>query len=327
MSIPTALRSSRVLVLGGTGFVGRRLVQRLLDDGYDIRIPTRSRARNRRLLVSPGIELLEADVHDDTRLRELLDGCRAAINLVGILNEPGHDGAGFERAHAELTAKLVRACRDADVPRVLQMSALKADAERGPSHYLRSKGRAERLLATGAGDSIAYTVFRPSVIFGAEDSLLNRFATLLRIAPVLPLAGADARFAPVFVDDVAEAFARSLANPATWGKTYELCGPEIYSLEEIVRLVRAQLGLRRAIVKLPSSLSRIEAWLGEYVLPGKPFSRDNLASLGVPSLCTNDGLAELGIHAHALSSIAPTYLGAGDRQRELTRLRRSAGRG
>ena len=316
-----------MLVLGGTGFVGRRLVQRLLDDGHDIRVPTRSRARNRRLLVAPGVELLEADVHDDARLRELLDGCGAAINLVGVLNEAGHDGAGFERAHAELTAKLVRACLDVGVPRLLQMSALKADADRGPSHYLRTKGRAERLLVAGASDALAYTVFRPSVIFGAEDSLLNRFAALLRVAPVLPLAGADARFAPVYVDDVAEAFARALANPATFGKTYELCGPEIYSLQEIVRLVRTQLRLRRAIVTLPTWLGRIEAWLGEYVLPGKPFSRDNLASLGVPSLCTSDGLAELGVHARALSAIAPTYLGVGDRQRELTRLRRSAGRG
>jgi NADH dehydrogenase len=277
--------------------------------------------------VWPDVELVEADVHDDAQLRRLLDGCGAAINLVGILNEAGHDGSGFERAHTELTAKLVRACRGARVPRVLQMSALKADADRGPSHYLRTKGRAEHLLAAEARDALAYTVFRPSVIFGAEDSLLNRFAALLRVAPVLPLAGADARFAPVFVDDVAEAFVRALANPATWGKTYELCGPEIYSLEELVRFVRGQLRLKRAIVKLPHWLGRIEAWVGEYLLPGKPFSRDNLASLGVPSLCTSDGLTELGIHARTLSAIAPTYLGAGSRQRELTRLRRSAGRG
>jgi uncharacterized protein YbjT (DUF2867 family) len=315
-----------VLVLGGTGFVGRRLVPRLLDDRYEVRVPTRSRARNRSMLVWQGVELVEADVHDAAQLRRLLDGCDAAINLVGILNEPGHDGAGFERAHTELVAKLVRACHDAGVPRVLQMSALKADADRGPSHYLRTKGRAERVLATEARDALACTVFRPSVIFGAEDSLLNRFAALLRVAPVLPLAGADARFAPVFVDDVAEAFARTLASPATRGKTYELCGPEVYSLEELVRFVRAQLRLKRAIVKLPRWLGLFEAWLGEYLLPGKPFSRDNLASLGVPSLCTSDGLAELGIHARALSVVAPTYLGLGRRQGELARLRRSAGR-
>ena len=326
MSIPTALRARRVLVLGGTGFVGRRLVPRLLDDRYEVRIPTRNRARNRGSLVLPGVELVEADVHDETRLRELLGGCGAAINLVGILNETGHDGAGFERAHVELTAKLVRACRAAQVPRLLQMSALKADADRGPSHYLKTKGRAERLLSADAGDALAFTVFRPSVIFGAEDSLLNRFATLLRVAPVLPLAGAHARFAPVFVDDVAEAFARTLANPATWGRTYELCGPEIYSLEELVRFVRAQLGLKRAIVKLPGWLGRIEAWVGEYLLPGKPFSRDNLASLGSPSLCASDGLAELGIRARALSAVAPTYLGTGTRQSALTRLRRNSGR-
>jgi NADH dehydrogenase len=313
-------------VLGGTGFVGRRLVPRLLDDRYEIRVPTRSRARNRGLLVWPGVELVRADVHDEAQLRRLLDGCGAAINLVGILNEAGHDGAGFERAHTELVAKLVRACHDAGVPRLLQMSALKADPDRGPSHYLRTKGRAERVLAAESGDALEYTVFRPSVIFGADDSLLNRFAALLRIAPVLPLAGAEARFAPVFVDDVAEAFARALASPATWGETYELCGPEIYSLAELVRFVRTQLRLRRAILELPRWLGRLEAWVGEYLLPGKPFSRDNLASLGVASLCTSDGLAELGIHARALSAVAPTYLGAGTRQTELARMRRSAGR-
>lgn len=299
---------------------------RLLDDRYDIRVPTRSRARNRRLLVWPGVELVTADVHDESQLRRLLDGCCAAINLVGILNEAGHDGAGFERAHTELVAKLVRACHDVRVPRLLQMSALKADAENGPSHYLRTKGRAERVLRAESGEKLAYTVFRPSVIFGAEDSLLNRFAALLRITPLLPLAGADARFAPVFVDDVAEAFARALPNPTTYGRSYELCGPEIYSLAELVRFVRAQLRLRRAIVELPRWLGQLEAWVGEYLLPGKPFSRDNLASLGVPSVCTTDGLAELGIQARALSAIAPTYLGADRRQAELARLRRSAGR-
>jgi len=312
-------------VLGGTGFVGRRLVPRLLDDRYEIRVPTRNRSRNRALLVWPGVELVTADVHDESQLRRLLDGCGAAVNLVGILNEEGHDGAGFERAHTELVAKLVRACHDAGVPRLLQMSALKADADNGPSHYLRTKGRAERVLQAESGKTLAYTVFRPSVIFGAEDSLLNRFAALLRIAPLLPLAGAEARFAPVFVDDVAEAFARALANPATYGKTYELCGSEIYSLVELVRFVRSELRLRRAIVQLPHWLGQLEAWVGEY-LPGRPFSRDNLASLGVPSVCTTDGLAELGIQPRALSAVAPTYLGAGTRQGELARLRRAAGR-
>jgi NADH dehydrogenase len=315
-----------VLLLGGTGFVGRRLTWRLGRDGCNVRIPTRSYARNRDLSVSPDVELLEADVHDETALGSLLANCDVAVNLVGILNEPGHDGSGFERAHAELAAKLVRACRRAGVRRLLHMSALKADADRGPSHYLRSKGRAERHIAEGAGDEVAYTIFRPSVIFGADDSLLNRFASLLRLFPVLPLAAADARFAPVFVDDVAEAFAIALREESTRGKTYELCGPEILSLEEIVRFVRAQLGLHRAIIKLPPALGSLEAWIGEYLLPGKPLSRDNLASLRVASVCASDGFEQLGLRPRSLFSLTSELLGGDARHRRLARLRERAGR-
>lgn len=319
-------RSQRVLLLGGTGFVGRRLAWHLERQGYHVRIPTRSAARHRDLSVSPDIELLEADVHDESALDALLENCDAAVNLVGILNEAGHDGTGFERVHVELAAKLVRACRRAGVGRLLQMSSLKADAERGPSHYLRSKGRAERLIADGCGDEIAYTVFRPSVIFGREDSLLNRFASLLRLLPVLPLAAAEARFAPVFVDDVADAFVAALANPSSHGKTYELCGPDILSLEEIVRFVRGQLGLRRAIVKLPAALGRLEAWVGEYLLPGKPFSLDNLASLRVASVCATNGFELLGIRPRSLFSLTSELLGGDARQRQLARLRQRARR-
>jgi NADH dehydrogenase len=315
-----------VLLLGGTGFVGRRLTWHLGRDGCSVRIPTRSYARNRDLSVSPDVELLEADVHDETALGFLLGNCDVAVNLIGILNEPGHDGSGFERVHAELAAKLVRACRRAGVGRLLQMSALKADAERGPSHYLRSKGRAERHIADGAGDEISYTIFRPSVIFGPDDSLLNRFAALLRLLPVLPLAAADARFAPVFVEDVAEAFALALRKPSTHGKTYELCGPEILSLEEIVRFVRGQLGLRRAIVKLPAALGSLEAWVGEYLLPGKPFSRDNLASLSVASVCSTNGFEQLGLRPRSLFSLTSELLGGDGRHRRLARLRQRARR-
>jgi uncharacterized protein YbjT (DUF2867 family) len=318
----TRHRPRRILVLGGSGFVGRQLSWSLGRAGYAVRVPTRNRARARELLVAPEVEVVQADVHDEIALAELLAGCDAAVNLVGILNETGHRGAGFEKAHTELAAKLVRTCRRTGVRRLLQMSSLKADAERGPSHYLRSKGRAERVIASESGDAVAFTIFRPSVIFGREDSLLNRFAALLQWLPILPLACAHARFAPVFVDDVAAAFTVALDDRATYGRTYELCGPDIYSLEELVRFVRAQLGLRRAIVALPEPLGRLQALVGEYLLPGKPFSLDNHASLQVASLCSSDGLASLGVRPHSLSAIAPTFLGGGDRQRQLSRLRR-----
>jgi NADH dehydrogenase len=246
------------------------------------------------------------------------------VNLVGILNEHGRDGAGFRRAHTELAQTVVAACRSAGVRRLLHMSALKADAARAPSHYLRSKGRAEEIVAHEGAAHIAYTIFRPSVIFGPDDSLTNRFAALLRRLPVLPIGRSEARFAPVYVEDVAQAFVKALENPQSAGATYELCGPDIYSLGEIVRYVRSLLGVPRLIMDLPEPLGRMQAWVGEYLLPGKPISLDNFASLGVASLCSDDGLRRLGIEARALTAIAPTYLGRDTRAGRLARMRQNA---
>jgi uncharacterized protein YbjT (DUF2867 family) len=324
--MPARPGSGTVCVLGGTGFVGRVLASRLIRLGYEVRVPTRNRERARRMLVLPGVQLLDADVHDAHTLKRLLRGCTAAINLVGILNERGHDGSGFRVAHLELTEKLVAACQDAGVNRLLQMSALKANAERGPSHYLRTKGQAELAIRNAAGEDLRYTIFRPSVIFGPEDSFINRFAGLLKLMPIFPLARADARFAPVFVEDVVEAFAGSLADPATYGQTYQLCGPEIYSLGEIVAWIRRELGLRRVVIHLPDPLGRLQALTADYLLPGKPFSLDNFRSLTVASVCTEDGFEPLGIKPRSMKSIVPQYLGRRSVQDPMARLRKTAGR-
>jgi NADH dehydrogenase len=299
-----------VCVLGGTGFVGRALAARLARDGYSLRIPTRNRQRARDMLVLPGLELVQADIHDPAQLAALLRSCTAAINLVGILNERGSDGSGFRHAHVELAEKLMAGCRRAGVRRLLQMSALKANAERGPSHYLRTKGEAEQVIQSQAGENIQYTIFRPSVIFGPGDSFCRRFASILRKTPVLPMAGLNARFAPVFVGDVAEVFVRALPDNRTFGQTYELCGPEVYTLEEILRFICRELGIRRAILNLPQPLGRLQAWIGE-LLPGKPLSRDNLRSLTVPSVCRENGFAAFGINPKPMESIVRTYLRGG----------------
>ena len=313
-----------VCVLGGTGFVGRTLAAKLTRAGYAVRIPTRNRQRARRLLVLPGLELVQADVHDAGQLGELVRGADAVVNLVGILNERGHDGRGFERVHVELAEKLMAACRRSGVKRLVQMSALKANAERGPSHYLRTKGQAEQVIQGQAGESIQYTIFRPSVIFGPEDSFCNRFARILRFSPVLPLAQLGARFAPVYVGDVAEAFVRALPESASFGRTYELCGPDIYTLEEILRFLCRELGIRRAIVGLPRPLGRLQAWVGEYLLPGRPFSRDNFRSLTVASVCRENGFAAFGIQPKRMQPIVASYLGGASD--ELSTLRRSGHR-
>lgn len=320
------LPRGKILVLGGSGFVGRSVVTRLARRRWAITVPTRSRARSRALLVEPRVELVEADVHDERTLVRLLQGCAAAINLVGIVNEKRNDGSGFAHAHVALAEKLVRACRSNGVERVIQMSALKADAERAPSHYLRTKGQAERVIASSG---LAYTIFRPSTIFGPDDSFINRFARLLRRLPTLPLPRADARFAPAYVDDVADAFATALESPESVSATYELCGPDIYSLEEIVRYVRGVLGVRRIVMPVPDALGRVQAWIGEYLLPGKPISLDNFATLGVASVCSADGFAALGIKPQSLAAVVPTYLAgaADDTHALLTRLRQRARRG
>ncbi|HEU4616835.1 MAG TPA: complex I NDUFA9 subunit family protein [Gammaproteobacteria bacterium] len=305
MTVKPASRT--VCVLGGTGFVGRVLVNDLVRAGYRVRVPTRNPHRNRDLLVLPGLELPAADVHDERTLARLLARCEAAVNLVSILNERGHDGSGFRRVHVDLAAKVVRACHEAEVGRLLHMSALKANAERGPSHYLRTKGQAEQAVKSQSGESIRYTIFRPSTIFGANGGFVQQFARLLKAAPVLPLPAADARMAPVFVDDVARAFLVALENGHTQNRTYELCGPDIYSLEELVRLIRQELGLRRAILRVPKFLGRLQAWASDYLVPGKPFSLDNFRSLSVSSVCTENGLAALGIEPRSFETLLTTF--------------------
>lgn len=310
-----------VCVLGGTGFVGRVLAARLIRSGYTVRIPTRDRQRSRDLLVLPGLELVQADIHDPVQLAALLRDMDAVINLVGILNERGHDGSGFEHAHVALAEKLMAACRRSRVRRLIQMSALKANAERGPSHYLRTKGQAEQIIQSQAGESIQYTIFRPSVIFGPGDSFCNRFARLLRIVPALPMSQLNARFAPVYVGDVAEVFLRALPDSDSFGRTYELCGPEIFTLEEILRFVCRQLGIRRAFPRLPRPLGRFQAFIGEY-LPGKPFSRDNFRSLTVASVCRDNGFAAFGIVPKRMEPIVSSYLGG--TTDELARIRQGS---
>ena len=301
-----ALRS--ICLLGGSGFVGTHLAAALARDGWYVTVPTRNPARAGHLSIIPTLRLVAADIHDPAQLATLCEGRQAVINLVGILNEAGRNGSGFARVHTELTRRLVEACRRQRVDRLLQVSALHADADHGPSHYLRSKGRAERILREESGPDLRFTIFQPSVIFGSGDDFINRFARLLRAIPLaLPLARPGARFAPVWVEDVVAALLCALANDATAGESYELCGPEIFTLREIVCLVRDQLRIRRAIIGLPDFVSRFQAAVCDFV-PGKPFSTDNYRSLLVDSVCKVNGLARLGIRPQPLTAILPRYL-------------------
>lgn len=297
---------SQVCILGGTGFVGQRLAARLVQRGHSVKVLTRRRFRHSELLVLPTLSLVEADVYDPGVLRREFEGADAVVNLVGILNERGHKGAGFRRAHVELTEGLLQACRGAKVGRLLHMSALNADKQ-APSHYLRTKGEAAAMVLTAK--QLETAVFEPSVIFGPGDSFLTRFAGLLKHTPlVFPLAFPGARFAPVYVGDVAEAFARCIEGRLAPGQRYVLCGPKVYTLKQLVGYTAKLCGYRRLILGLPRPAAWLQAALMEW-LPGKPFSLDNYHSLTRDGVSGEDGLAELGITATPLEAIAPLYLG------------------
>lgn len=303
------MTSPRIVVFGGTGFVGRCLVPRLVREGCTVIVPSRNRNLQRDLFVLPQVRVLDADPHSPAGLRCVIEGAHAVVNLVGILNERGRDGSGFRRAHVELTEKITAACRATGTRRLLQMSAL--NAGRGASHYLRTRGEAEACVKASGLD---WTIFEPSVIFGPGDGLFGRFASLLKLVPALPLARANAKFAPVYVGDVADAFARALQDAASVGQTYELYGPQTLTLAQIVRYTARHLGLRRAVLPLPDALARIQAAICDFV-PGKPFSTDNYLSLKIDSVGGIDGLHRLGITPTAIDAIVPAQLGLCVRQR------------
>ena len=317
-----------VCILGGSGFLGRTLAARLATDGCAVRILTRDRERHRaELILLPTLQLIEADVFDPAVLRQHFQGCDAVVNLIGILNESRR--ASFQRVHVELTETAARAAHASGVRHFIYVSALHANTARAPSYYLRSKGEAEARVNAVANATLHYSILRPSVIFGPGDSFLNRFATLLRLSPppAFPLACAAARFAPVYSGDVAAVITRILCAPDSYGQRYDLCGPQQYTLLQLVRYTAACANIRRYIIPLGPTLSRLQAMVCQY-LPGKPFTPDNYRSTLVDSVCHGDsGLQQLGITPTPLEAIAPTYLSRNSSRRaQLYRYRQQAGR-
>ena len=319
------MAAKRIAILGGSGFVGSHLVAALTREGWATRVFTRRRSRSRALLVIPTCEVIETDVHLASNLNEHLAGCDTVINLTGILNEHARAGDRFRDVHAELPGKLVEVCRHRRIERMLHMSALGVDPD-APSEYLRTKFHGEQAAHAAATHGIAVTSFRPSVIFGPGDSFFNRFAGLLALSPfVFPLACPQARFSPVYVEDVVRAFLTALADDATAGRHYELCGPRTYTFRELVAYTARITGRRRLIVGLGDRLSRLQGRVLERV-PGKPFSTDNYLSTKIDSTCSCSGLEQLGIAPRSVESIVPGYLGGNERNSWLGRLRASARR-
>jgi NADH dehydrogenase len=315
-------RPRTICVLGGTGFVGTELVTRLVRDGHEVRVPTRRLINGAHLKVLPTVQLITANIHNTRVLGQLFAGADVVVNLVGILNEHGH--ATFRTVHKDLATKVIEAMRAERVRRLLHMSSLAAGAQ-APSHYLRTKAEAEAQVRVAAA-TIDATIFRPSVIFGERDSLTNRFAGLLRMSHgFLPLARPDARFAPIYVHDVVEALARSLDDPSTVGKSLDLCGPDVMTLEQLVRLTARAAHLPCHILPLPDFIAAIQGVVMG-MLPGKPFSSDNYRSLTIDSVCKQNGCETLGLIPSRMEAVVPGYLSDHSLQNQLARYRRSASR-
>jgi len=286
------MQHKNILVLGGSGFIGRYIVNLLTGRGCRVLVPSRRRDRAKHLIMLPTCDVVDANIHDDATLNHLIDGQDAVINLVGILHGTQRD---FERVNVELPQRVIAACKASGVRRCLHMSALGADPS-GPSLYQRSNGTGE---AAVRASSLDWTIFQPSVVFGVEDVFLNMFGKLSALLPVLPIGGASVRFQPVWVEDVAAAFVNSLDNEATYRKSYELAGPKIYTLRELVRFAARAAGHRCAVVALPDSIARLQAMVMEH-LPGPTLlSRDNLDSMKRDNVASQQPYRpapELGLH-------------------------------
>ena len=319
------MSAPRVLVLGGSGFVGRHVCEQLTRLGWHITVPTRRAVNAASVQSLPGLTVIEASVHKPADLARLMPGHDAVVNLVAVLH--GNEER-FENVHVDLPGKIASAMKKAGVQRLVHVSALGADPQ-GPSMYQRSKARGETVLHNAG---LQLTILRPSVIFGAEDKFLNLFADLQAVAPFMPLAGSGTRFAPVWVADVARAVAVCLQKPDTIGQTYELCGPDVLTLGELVKLSGQWAGVNqgrgRPVIGLPMWVGWLQAAAME-LAPGEPLmSRDNLASMKVDNVATGQlpGLAALGIAAASAAGVAPTYLGHRGPRSKLNRWRAGAGR-
>lgn len=313
-------KTHRILVLGGSGFIGTHVVSQLTTLGLRVVVPTRHRERARHLIVLPTIDVIETRVASVDGLDGLISDCDAVINLVGVLrSQPGGAddpfGAEFRRAHVDLPETIVRACQRSGVRRLVHVSALGVSddpANPGPSRYLRSKAAGEAHIRQST--DLDWTLLRPSVVFGADDAFLNLFASMQRRLPLVPLARPDARFQPIWVEDLAHAIVNVIDTPATFGKTYDLVGPEVFTLRELVRMAGTWSGHPRPIIGLPSGIDRMVAGIME-MAPIPPMTIDNLDSMSVDNVSSQPLSPDLGISPSSLQTIGPAMFGGGNERR------------
>ncbi len=315
----------KILILGGTGFIGSHLCEKLAEIPVRTTVLTRRRDKAKHLQMLPMVDVAELRSYDAASLAPLLQEHDAVINLTGILH--GSEAA-FDRAHVQLPLELARACEAVGQRRIIHLSALGAGIN-APSMYQRSKARGEAVLL---GSGLDVTVLRPSVLFGTDDKFLNTFAMLQHYFAVIPLAASKAKFQPVWVEDVATAIVKCLDDKTTIGQTYEACGPEVFTLKQLMQLAGRYGGINggegRPVIGLPDALGRLQAWFME-LAPGDPMmSRDNLDTMKEDNVASGKlpGLQALGITPTSLGAVAPTYLGGQGLRSGLMAKRKTAGR-
>ncbi|MCU7837263.1 MAG: complex I NDUFA9 subunit family protein [gamma proteobacterium symbiont of Taylorina sp.] len=310
-----------ICIIGGTGFVGTYMVNALASQGHAIKIITRRPECHRHLRTLPTVKLSTIDFFGSKILERQIDTYDVVINLAGILNPAGQNT--FELVHEKVADRVVQATQAVGTPRLLHMSALNAD-ENAASQYLISKGKTQKsVLAT---EGLNVTTFSPSVIFGPQDSFFNRFASLLKMMPVFfPLACANARFAPVFIGDVVDAFIHSIDNPQTYGKNYNLCGPQSYSLYELVQYTAQQIDSSSRIVPLNNFFSKPLTMMMD-LFPGSPITMDNYNSMKKESVCSHSMAEELNVKPRSIESIVPQYLSGKDFAGQMDELRKQSRR-
>lgn len=306
----------RIVLIGASGFFGGYLLRALTSDGHHCVVLTRTAARRSTVDMLPGVDLVQADIYDVDVLAKQFRDADAVISMAGILNESGGGGNGFRKVHVELVENIIKACRQTGVSRLLHVSAL--NAGKGKSLYLETKGEAEALLQSA--DDLNTSIFQPSVIFGRRDQFFNRFAGMLEFMPILPLTCPKARLQPVFAGDVAAAMLASLEDPMTWGKRFELGGPQVFTLKELVEMTAKFIGKKRRVVGLPGPVSAAMAVIMGLV-PGKPFSWDNYLSLKTDNITSQDGFAYFGIDPLAIDLVVPDYLAGSVHQQRLQKFR------
>lgn len=300
-----------VTVFGGSGFVGAQAVRELARLGWRVRVAVRrpNLAYELKPAGDPGqIQLLRCDVSDASQVAAACEGADAVVNLIGVLHESGK--RTFQAMHVDAARRIAEAARAAGARRFVQVSAIGADAN-GKSAYARTKAAGEAAVREVFPDAV---ILRPSVIFGAGDDFLNRFAAMATFAPALPLVGmGKTRFQPVYVGDVAEAIARSVTDASLGGRTFELGGPGVLSFEDVLKLVLRETGRRRLLAPLPFPVARAigsVAQLSSIVGISPVLTRDQVLSLETDNVVSEgaEGLAQLGVQPTGMAAVVPSYL-------------------